>query len=81
MSPIFGLIQTLVIMALVFILAYKYVDIQTKNTHFECPHCRSSFKLSKSRFALAFKKNLYTRMVTCPVCGFKGWMHLIKDEK
>ena len=41
MSPLLGLIQTLIIMALVFILAYKYVDIQTKNTHFECPHCRS----------------------------------------
>ncbi|MFD0824366.1 hypothetical protein ACT8ZR_01680 [Neobacillus sp. M.A.Huq-85] len=81
MSPIVGLIQTLIIMALVFILAYKYVDIQTKNTHFECPHCRSSFKLSKSSFALAFKKNLYERMVTCPACGYKGWMRLIKDEK
>ncbi len=56
MSPILGLIQTLIIMALIFILAYKYVDIRTKNTHFECPHCRSSFKLSKSSFALAFKK-------------------------
>ena len=81
MSPILGLIQTLIIMALVFILAYKYVDIQTKNTHFECPHCRSSFKLSKSSFTLAIKKNPYERMVTCPVCGYKGWMQIIKNKK
>ena len=81
MSPVLGLIQTLIIMALVFILAYKYVDVRTKNTHFECPHCYSSFKLSKSSFALAFKKNSYERMVTCPVCGYKGWMEMIKDEK
>jgi transcription elongation factor Elf1 len=81
MSPILGLIQTLIIIALVFILVYKYIDIKTKNTHFECPHCRSSFKLSKSSFALALKKNSYERMVTCLVCGYKGWMEIIKDEK
>ena len=80
MSPLFGLIQTLIIIVLIFILAYKFVDVQTKNTHFECPHCRLSFKLSKSSFALAFKKNSYERMVTCPVCGYKGWMQIIKDE-
>ena len=80
MSPILGLIQTLITMALVFILAYKYVDIQTKNTHFECPHCHSSFKLSKASFVLAFKRNFYERMVTCPVCGYKGWMQIIKDK-
>ena len=81
MSPLLGLIQTLIIMALIFILAYKFVDVQTKNTHFECPNCRSSFKLSKSSFALGLKKNSYERMVTCPVCGFKGWMQIIKDQK
>ena len=81
MSPLLGLIQTLIIMGLIFILAYKYVDIRTRNTHFECPHCRSSFKLSKSSFALALKRNLYERMVTCPICGYKGWMEIINDEK
>lgn len=80
MSPIAGLIQTLIILALIFFLAYKYIDLQTKNTHFECPHCGSSFKLSKSGLAIAFKKNLYERMVTCPVCDYKGWMEIIKDE-
>lgn len=80
MSLILQLLQTLIIMTFVFILAYKYVDIQTKNTHFECPHCRSSFKLSKSSFALALKRNIYERMVTCPVCGYKGWMQIIRDK-
>lgn len=80
MSLILQLLQTLIIMTFVFILAYKYVDIQTKNTHFECPHCRSSFKLSKSSFTLALKRNIYERMVTCPVCGYKGWMQIIRDK-
>ncbi|NMD72657.1 hypothetical protein HHO41_20685 [Bacillus sp. DNRA2] len=81
MRPLLGLILTLIIMGLIFILAYKYVDTSTKNNHFECPHCRSSFKLSKSSFALALKRNWYERMVTCPVCGYKGWMEIINDEK
>ena len=68
-----------IIMALIFILVYKYVDIQTKNTHFVCPSCHSIFKLSKTSFAFALKKNNYKRMVTCPVCGYKGWMEIIKD--
>lgn len=81
MSPIAGLIQTLILMGLIFILAYKYSDIRTKNTHFECPVCCSAFKLSKLSFSFALKKNFYERMVTCPVCGYKGWMQIISDEK
>lgn len=81
MNPIANLIQTIFIMSLIFVLAYKYSDIRTKTTHFECPLCGSAFKLSKLNFAFALKKNLNERMVTCPVCGHKDWMQIIYDEK
>ncbi|WEG14457.1 hypothetical protein PU629_08915 [Pullulanibacillus sp. KACC 23026] len=80
MSPIVGLIQTLILMALIFVLCYKYINIRTSNTHFECPVCGSSFKLSKINFAFALKKNLDERMVTCPVCDYKGWMQIMNDD-
>jgi transcription elongation factor Elf1 len=80
MSPKAGLIQTLILMALILVLCYKYIDIRTRNTHFECPACGAAFKLSKINFAFALKKNSYERMVTCLVCGYKGWMQIINDD-
>lgn len=78
-NPLFGLIQTIIFMVLIFILAYKYIDLRTKNSHFVCPSCGTSFKLSKAAFALAFKTGLNERIVTCPVCGYKGRMPIEND--
>jgi DNA-directed RNA polymerase subunit RPC12/RpoP len=79
-NPIFGLIQSLLVIILAFIFVYKYADIRTKTTHFVCPICRSSFKLSKLSFAIALKTGIMNeRIVTCPVCGYKGKMPIVKD--
>jgi RNase P subunit RPR2 len=77
---IFGLIQTIIILALAFIFVYKYSDIYTKTTHFVCPLCGCCFKLSKLNFALALKTGFFNeRIVTCPTCGYKGRMPIVKD--
>jgi hypothetical protein len=79
-NPIAMLFQTIVIFALMFFFVYKYADIHTKNTHFVCPCCRSCFKLSKFNFAFALKTGIINeRIVTCPVCGYKGRMTFIND--
>lgn len=79
-NPIAGLIQTIVIIVLAFLFVYKYADIRTKNSHFVCPRCGSSFKLSKLAFAFAFKTGFINeRIVTCPVCGNKGRMPIVND--
>ncbi|WP_041580438.1 hypothetical protein [Bacillus sp. 1NLA3E] len=79
-NPIFGLIQTILILALAFIFVYKYADIRTKKSHFVCPRCGCCFKLSKLSFALAFKTGVINeRIVTCPVCGYKGRMPIVND--
>lgn len=76
---IMGLIQTIIFLALAFFFVYKYSDVRTKTTHFECPACGLAFKLSKLSFAFALKKGFYLRLVTCPACGYRGWMEIIKD--
>jgi predicted RNA-binding Zn-ribbon protein involved in translation (DUF1610 family) len=79
-NPIFGFIQTIIIIILAIILVYKYSDIRTKNSHFVCPRCGSCFKLSKMAFAFAFKTgSMNERIVTCPVCGYKGSMPIVND--
>ncbi|ACT02675.1 hypothetical protein [Paenibacillus sp. JDR-2] len=79
-NPVVILIQIVVPLALTFLLAYKYIDFRTKTTHFVCPACRSSFKLSKKDFAFALKTGAVNeRIVTCPVCGYKGSMPIVKD--
>jgi C4-type Zn-finger protein len=81
-NPIVGLIQTILVIVLAFIFVYKYSDIRTKNSHFVCPRCGSCFKLSKLAFALAFKTGFINeRIVTCPICGYKGRMPIVNDEK
>jgi C4-type Zn-finger protein len=80
MNPILGLLQTIVVMALMIFFVYKYADIRTKTTHFVCPLCHSSFKLSKFHFAFALKTGVVNeRIVTCPVCGYKGRMTIMND--
>ncbi|RDW21609.1 hypothetical protein [Oceanobacillus chungangensis] len=77
---IVGLLQTAVIVVLAYLFLYKYADIWTKTTHFICPHCGNRFKLSKLSFALALKTGVRNeRIVTCPVCGYKGRMPIEKD--
>ncbi|NIK79868.1 putative Zn-finger protein [Paenibacillus castaneae] len=79
-SPIAMLIQIILPMGLAFLFVYKYIDIRTKTTHFVCPVCSCSFKLSKLNFAFALKTGLLNeRIVTCPVCGYRGRMPVVKD--
>ncbi|WP_435164019.1 hypothetical protein [Paenibacillus glycanilyticus] len=80
-NPVIILIQIAVPLVLTFLLVYKYIDFLTKTTHFVCPACRSSFKLSKKDFAFALKTGvLNEHIVTCPVCGYKGSMPIVKDR-
>jgi uncharacterized Zn-finger protein len=80
MNPILGLLQTIVVIALMIFFVYKYADIRTRATHFVCPLCHSRFKLSKFNFAFALKTGVYNeRIVTCPVCGYKGRMTIRND--
>lgn len=80
MNPILGLLQTIIIVAFMFFFIYKYSDIRTKNTHFVCPCCHSYFKLTKFNFAFALKTGVFNeRIVTCPVCGYKGRMTFVND--
>lgn len=79
-NPIYILIQVILPLALVFLFIYIYTNRMTKATHFVCPLCRSRFKLSKVGFASALKTGVFNeRIVTCPVCGYKGRMPIIKD--
>lgn len=78
-NPIFGILQTILILVLGFLFVFKFSDIRTKTTHFECPQCSSAFKLSRLQFAFALKRNFYERLVTCPVCGYRDWMPIIND--
>lgn len=79
-SPVVILLQIVVPLAVIILLTYKYIDYCTKSTHFVCPACRSRFKLSKKDFAFALKTGVINqRIVTCPVCGYKGSMPIVKD--
>ncbi|MFC5406417.1 hypothetical protein [Cohnella soli] len=79
-NPIFILVQIVVPVGLGFLLVYKIADIRTKTTHFVCPACRSAFKLSKFQIAFAIKSGLLNeRIVTCPACGYRGSMPMVKD--
>ena len=80
MNIIIGLFQTVMFLALAFVFVYKYADNYTKTTHFLCPLCGCRFKLSKLSFAFALKTGVPNeRIVTCPKCGYKGKMPIIKD--
>lgn len=77
---IFGLTQTIIVLVLAFLLVYKYADFYTKTTHFVCPQCGCIFKLSKVDFAIALKTGVFNeRIVTCPSCGYKDRMPIVKD--
>ena len=79
-NPIFGLIQTILIIILAFLFVYKYTDIRTKTTHFVCPRCGTCFKLSRWAFAFALKTGFVNeRIATCPVCGYRGRMPIVND--
>lgn len=78
--PVFALLQIVLPLALASLLVYLYTDYRTKTTHFVCPLCRNGFKLSKFQFAFAMKTGRFDeRIVTCPVCGYRGRMPLVKD--
>ena len=80
MNIITGLLTTVIALVLSYLIIYKYTINYTNTTHFVCPYCRSAFKLSKVSFAFALKTGTPNeRIVTCPACGYKGKMPLIKD--
>lgn len=80
MDIFIGLLTTAVALALLSFVGYKYTEYYTDTTHFVCPNCRSAFKLSKASFILALKTGVPDeRIVSCPVCGYRGRMPLIKD--
>ncbi|MEG0268013.1 MAG: hypothetical protein RR548_06145 [Carnobacterium sp.] len=80
MDIIIGLLTTAIALVFMYLMIKKYTDTYTSTTHFICPNCGSSFKLSKISFALALKTGIPDeRIVTCPFCGYKGRMPLIKD--
>ncbi|MBD3920417.1 hypothetical protein H8B09_16770 [Paenibacillus sp. PR3] len=79
-SPVFILIQIVLPIGVIFALVYKYVDFVTRTTHVVCPMCRSSFKLTKQAFAFSLKTGVMNeRVVTCPACGHRGGMPVMKD--
>lgn len=80
MNIIIGLVTTFLAIFLSFIILYKYTENYIHTTHFACPYCRSTFKLSRVNFALALKTGISNeRIVTCPACGYRGKMPILED--
>lgn len=65
---------------IVIILAGVFLAYRAKKTHFECPVCGCSFKLSGLSFAFTIHMGL-NRLVTCPNCGYRGMLPTINDAE
>ena len=68
------------LLPMIAILAgFAFLVSRARSTHFECPACGYSFKLSGSAFAIA--PHVLGRVnVTCPNCGYRGLMPPIRDQ-
>ncbi|GGL59357.1 hypothetical protein [Sporolactobacillus putidus] len=64
----------------VVMMALIFVALRAKTTHFECPVCGCTFKVSISAFMVAFHV-LGKREVTCPNCGYRGLLPPINDDE
>ncbi|WP_313466758.1 hypothetical protein [Carnobacterium sp.] len=80
MDIIIGLLTTVIAVIVMYLMIKKYIDTYTNTTHFVCPNCGSHFKLSKINFLFALKTGTPNeRVVTCPICGYRGRMPMVKD--
>lgn len=80
MEQFFGLLTTVLIMGCMYFGISKYAEAYINSTHFICPYCRVCFKLSKIEFIFALKTGVPDeRIVTCPLCGRRDKMPIVKD--
>lgn len=61
--------MTFIALISVVILAY----VNSKITHYSCPKCRSTFKISFIK-DLTSPNNLKGKFLKCPKCSYKGFM-------
>lgn len=61
-----------------------YVFVRTRTTHFECPNCGRSFKVSYAVYLFAeiflYRRSDGRRYVTCPYCHIGAMMTPIPDK-
>lgn len=50
-----------------------------QRSHFVCPVCKCSFKVSISTYLSAFHM-MGKRNVTCPNCGYRGMLTSVNDD-
>ena len=65
---------------IVILGGFAFLVFRARTTHFECPACGYSFKMSGIAYAVTphmFGRNY----VTCPNCGYRGMMPSINDEE
>jgi predicted RNA-binding Zn-ribbon protein involved in translation (DUF1610 family) len=62
-----------------------YVFVRTRTTHFECPNCGRSFKLSYTQYLIReiflSRRSSGRRYVNCPYCGNSELMSPIRDKE
>lgn len=63
----------------VVIIVLAIVMFRARTTHFECPNCGHSFKVSGPKYALTFHVG-FNRYVTCPNCNKGAMMTPMRDE-
>ncbi len=57
----------------IVVLALAIVVVRSKTTHFECPNCNRSFKVSSLRYVITPHAG-FSRYVKCPYCNYSGMM-------
>jgi len=74
MSQIVNHVAPIIVILIVLVL----VSFRSQTTHFECPKCHSSFKVSGLTFSLTPHVG-GSRYVKCPDCGYRGMMPTVND--
>ena len=78
MRPVF-----FIIIAVVIVYAVVMIIVTLRkgaNSHFVCPKCGHDFQVKGAGYLLS-PKTLSSHDVTCPKCGYRGFMEVQKGTK
>lgn len=76
MHPAFNI---LIVVAIYGILMVLLAVIRMKGSHFICPKCGFDFQVIGIKYLLS-PKTFTRHYVTCPRCGYKGFMKILPGK-
>ena len=63
----------------IIVIVFAIVVFRSRTTHFECPNCGHSFKVSSLNYIFTLHAGL-SRFATCPNCGKGALMTPVGDK-